>query len=225
MSDEAPSTAQIAPASAEAYAAQLAALLPTGRAWPREEGSVLMQLVRALADELARVDGRASDLFEEADPRTALELLRRWEDVAGLPDACVPAPGSIGERQAAVHMKLTALGGQSRQWYVDRAAALGFAITIDEFQPFRMGSRMGDRLNGPAWAHVWRINVLPPAVDTGQGVSLRYFRMGSRMGDRLVGFGNLDLECTMERLKPAHTTLIFSYQIEPEPLVWFDFTA
>jgi uncharacterized protein YmfQ (DUF2313 family) len=125
-----PSTAQIAPVSAAAYAAQLAALLPTGRAWPRDDGSVLMQLVAAMADELARIDGRASDLFEEGDPRTALELLSDWEGVAGLPDACVPVPGSIGERQAAVHMKVTALGGQSRAWYIARAAALGYAIAI-----------------------------------------------------------------------------------------------
>lgn len=218
-------TAQIAPIGAEAYAAQLAALLPTGRAWPRDAGSVLMQLVRGVADELARIDGRASDLFEEVDPRTALELLPDWERVAGLPDACVPAPDSIAERQAALHLRLTSTGGQSRAWFIDRAATLGYAITIDEFRPFRAGSRAGERIGGEAWAHSWRINVLPPATDTGQGFNLRYFRAGSRAGERLVGFGSIDFECVMRRAAPAHTNLLFAYQIEPDPLVWFDFTA
>lgn len=222
---DAPSTAQIAPIGVAAYAAQLAALLPTGRAWPRENGSVLMALVRGMADELARIDGRASDLFEEVDPRTTLELLADWERAAGLPDACTPAPDSISERQAALLMQLTALGGQSRAWFTACAAALGYAITIDEFQPFRMLSRIGERLGSEAWAHNWRINVLPPATDTGEGFTLRYFRMGSRMGERLVGFGSIDFECVMRRARPAHTSLLFAYQIEPQPLVWFDFTA
>ncbi|PAL25466.1 phage tail protein [Sphingopyxis sp. GW247-27LB] len=224
---EAPSTSQIAPHSAAAYATQLAAMLPRGRAWPREDGSTLMQLMRAKAEELARVDGRVADLFEEVDPRSALELLADWERVAGLPDSCIAAPDSIAERQAAVHSRLTGLGGQSRAYFIGLAATLGFAITIDEFRPFRVGqSRVGDCLYDEAWAHAWRVNVQSPAVDDGQGLTLRYFRVGqSRVGERLVGFGSLDLECIIRRAAPAHSIVIFAYDIAPDPMVWFDFTA
>lgn len=222
----APSTAQIAPHSVDAYKAQLASLLPRGRAWPREEGSVLMQLMHAKAEELARIDGRASDLLEEIDPRTTLELLADWERVAGLPDACIAAPDSIAERRAAVQSRITALGGQSRAYFIALAASLGFAVTIDEFRPFRVGqSRIGDRLYDEAWAHAWRVNVQPPAIDDGQGLTIRYFRVGeSRVGERLVGFGSLDLECIIRRAAPAHSIVIFAYDIAPEPTAWFDFT-
>lgn len=221
----APSTNQLAPYSADAYTAQLAALLPQGRAWPRDEGSTLMRLVRAEADELARVDGRVSDLFEEVDPRSTLELLEDWERVAGLPDSCIAAPDSIAERRAAVQSRITGLGGQTRAYFIDLAATLGFAISIDEFRPFRIGARVGDRLYDERWAHVWRVNVQPPAIETGHGLSIRYFRVGqSAVGERLVGFGALDLECIIRRAAPAHSTVIFAYDIEPDPIVWFDFT-
>ncbi len=221
----APLTNQIAPHSAAAYTAQLASLLPRGRAWPREDDSALMQLVRGKADELARVDGRAADLFEEVDPQTTLELLADWERVAGLPDTCIAAPDSIAERRAAVQSRITGLGGQSHAYFIALAATLGFSVTISEFRPFRIGSRVGERLYSEEWAHVWRVNVQPPAVDDGQGLTIRYFRVGqSRVGERLVGFGSLDIECIIRRAAPAHTIVIFAYDIAPDPLVWFDFT-
>lgn len=222
----APSTAQLAPHSAAAYKAQLAALLPRGRAWPREDGSALMQLMHAEAEELARIDGRISDLLEEVDPRTTLELLDDWERVAGLPDTCIAAPDSIAERRAAIQSRITGMGGQTREYFINLAATLGFAITIDEFRPFRVGDgRVGEMLCDEAWAHVWRVNVQPPAVDDGRGLTIRYFRVGqSRVGERLVGFGSLDLECIIRRAAPAHTTVNFAYDIAPEPLAWFDFT-
>lgn len=222
---EAPSTSQIAVHSAAAYQSQLAGLLPRGRAWPRDNDSSLMQLMQAEADELARVDGRVSDLFEEVDPLTTLELIEQWEHVAGLPDACIAAPDSIAERRAAIHARITGIGGQTRAYFIGLAATLGFAITIDEFRPFRAGSRAGQRLYNDAWAHVWRVNVQPAAIDGGLGVTLRYFRAGrSAAGERLVGFGSLDLECIFRRAAPAHTTVIFAYDIDPLPLAWFDFT-
>lgn len=220
----APSTSQLAPHSAEAYQAQLAALLPRGRAWPREGGSTLMRLLHAEADELARIDGRAADLFEETDPRSTLELLTDWERVAGLPDNCIPAPDSIAERRAALLARLTGQGGQSRAYFIDLAASMGYAVTMDEFAVFAAGSLAGDDLNDDDWAHAWRVNVLPPAVDTGIGFTITYFTAGSDAGERLAGFGSLDLECVISRARPAHSVVLFSYPVEPEPIAWFDFT-
>jgi uncharacterized protein YmfQ (DUF2313 family) len=221
----APTTNQLPARDDIAYREQLGALLPRGRAWPREEGSTLMRLLHAEADELARVDARLSDLFEETDVRSTLELLGDWERVAGLPDACTPAPDSIAERRTALLSRLTSQGGQSRAYFIELAATLGFAITIDEFRPFVAGSYAGDDICGEDWAHAWRVNVLPPAIDTGEGFTVTYLCAGGNAGDYLAGYGSLDLECIINRAKPAHTTVLFSYPVEPEPLVWFDFTA
>ncbi len=221
----APSTNQLPARDDIAYREQLGALMPRGRAWPRHEDSTLMRLLHAEADELARIDGRASDLFEEVDVRTTLELLGDWERVAGLPDACTPAPDSIAERQAALLARITGIGGQTPAYFVELAASIGYAVTIDEFRPFRAGMLAGSRCYDEAWAHVWRVNVLPAAIDTGLGVTVRYFRAGqSRAGERLVGYGSLDLECLINRAKPAQTIVLFAYDIEPEPIAWFDFT-
>lgn len=112
--------------SAEQYRAQLQALLPPGAAWTREPGSVLSQFLLALADELARVDLRADDLIAEVDPRTTFEMLSDWERVFGLPAPCVPAGQTTTERRNALVAKVTAVGGQSRAYFLAIANALGY---------------------------------------------------------------------------------------------------
>lgn len=85
--------------TAEQYQSQLLELLPLGAVWPRDLDTGLAKLLLAKADEFARVDGRADQLIEEADPRTTSEMLSDWERVVGLPDECMdlaPTPESGG---------------------------------------------------------------------------------------------------------------------------------
>lgn len=207
---------------AAAYRAQLAALLPQGAAWPREPDALLQKLLGGLAEELARVDGRAAAVIEESDPRTALELLTDWERVAGLPDGCVPVTGSVRERQLAVAAKIAGLGGQSRAFFIQLAASLGYSVEIEEFGPSRVGVRSGFRCFGSEWAHVWRMNIVPD--DDDQLIVSSWFRVGvSRSGERIRSFGAGQLECLVNRAKPAHSIVIFAYPEEPQPLFWFDF--
>lgn len=191
--------------SAEAYRAQLQALLPSGAAWPRESNTALARFLAALAEEFARVDFRAEQLVDEADPRTTAELLADWERVAGLPDSCVTVAQTTQERRDALVAKLTNLGGQSRQFFTDLAARLGYSITITEFHPFQVGSSaVGDALNGDAWTLAWRVNAPTTTV--------REFRVGgSAVGDALRSWGNELLECAITRTKPAHTHVQFGY--------------
>lgn len=72
------------------YLQQLAALLPTGPALPREPGSTLMRLLEPPAAELARIELRGLALLDEADPRATTEMLVDWERAFGLPDGCSP---------------------------------------------------------------------------------------------------------------------------------------
>lgn len=192
-----------------AYLAQLQALLPPGLAWPRAPGTALSALLEALASEFARTDARARRLIDEADPRGALELLTEWERVCGLPDSCSgELATTLQERRAAVVARLTALGGSSPAYFLALAAAMGYVIEIDEFRPFVTGlNRCGDRLGGGhAVRHQWRVRVSGPRYTP--------FRAGaSQCGDRLGKIVRAeDLECKLKRLKPAHTTLIFSYE-------------
>jgi uncharacterized protein YmfQ (DUF2313 family) len=192
------------PLSAAAYARQLKALLPPGPVWNLEADSTLSKLLLGIGEELARVEGRGLAVLDESDPRTALETLEDWERVYGLPDGCLlTVPDAIGERQALVTQKAVALGGQSRQFFIDLAATLGYTVTITEFHPLRAGFRAGDRCYGLAWAYAWQVNV--PMTE------IVIFRAGSRAGDRVRGWGYIDVECIIERVAPAHTTVLFAY--------------
>lgn len=188
------------------YIEQLSALLPPGLAIRRETDTDVYKLLTALAEELARVDGRGDDLLRESDPRTTLEMLTDWETQVGLPDPCLAGVDqTVQERRNAVVARLTGRGGQSRQFFIDLAASLGYTVTITEFRPFRAGiSTAGDALTNGDWIFAWRVN----APET----TITPFRAGqSTAGEPLRAWGNERLECAIERVSPAHTILQFAY--------------
>lgn len=212
------------PRPPEAYADQLRQLLPQGAAWDFPEDSVFAAFLLGLGDEFARIDGRGLDLIEEADPRTTLELLPDWERIAALPDACTGAPDNAGERQAALHQKLTRIGAQNAAAYIELAARVGYVIEIEEHRPARMGMMLGDRLNGPLWTFTWTVHVRPFDGWLEESTFLAQARIGDRLGVRLRGFGALDVECLIRRAAPAHTNVLFAYDVEPTAAFWLDFT-
>ncbi len=214
---------------ARAYGTQLRQLLPRGAAWDVPEGSTFDNLCVALGEEFARIDARAIDLLEEADPRTALEMLADWERIAALPDACTGAPDNVSERQVALHHKLTRVGSQSRSGYAELAARVGYQVWIEEHRPARSGEgrgalRIGDRLNSQDWGFVWTVHVRPYDGFFTENSFVAVARIGDRIGVRLRGFGALDVECLIRRAAPAHTLVQFAYDIEPVPVFWINFT-
>jgi uncharacterized protein YmfQ (DUF2313 family) len=147
---------------APAYARQLKGLLPPGAALLIRD-STIEDTLEAIAEELARLDARGEALIEEADPRTTAELITDWERVLGLPDGCVlELPATLADRRLAVAGKIAARGGQSRPFFIAAALALGFTSTISEFYSdvLRSGFRSGDRVNGIAWVHTWRLDTI-----------------------------------------------------------------
>ena len=188
------------------YLAQLQALLPQGGAWPREREATVTKLLAAWAEELARVDGRAINLLDEADPRTTAELLADWERVAGLPDQCVLAYGisqTTAQRRAALVARLTTVGGQSAAYYIALAFGLGYVITVTEFPLHDVLDDVDYPLYAPPWQYTWQVNA---AQDNIGRISV-----DDLVTDPLAWWGNELLECVIRRLKPAHTHVLFSY--------------
>lgn len=187
------------------------ALLPSGWAWPRDPDSIMGKFWLAVALTLFRLHVRICVLLRtESYPSASFELLPDWERAVGLPDDCTGAAASIEERRDAVAAKLASRGGQTIAFYSALAAAYGYEITIREWRPFVFGwSRFGDlrwAMAAPNIRHYWSVAVTEPRVT--------WFRMGSSQ----VGWDPharitraTDLECLLNRYKPAHTTLIFDY--------------
>ncbi|WP_419900681.1 YmfQ family protein [Roseomonas sp. USHLN139] len=186
----------------EEHAAALQALLPRGPVW---QGPVLARVCLGLAAPFSRLRARALALLVDAFPPTALQLLPDWEETVGLPDECTGDTPNLQQRRARVAARLTARGGQSVPYFVDVAAALGFAIEVEEFSPAAAGRLVaGGAVYGEAWASAWRIRAPATTVTS--------FRAGqSQAGDPLRTWGYGALECSLRRIRPAHTVLIFAY--------------
>lgn len=210
--------------AAAEYADAFNNLLPTGPAWPRQDGAVLQEFLAGLSEIWGDpVERLAALLLEtESDPRATFLLLPEWERAWGLPDPCLDEPVTIAARQKALVTKMTYMGGQSREFFIGVAAEIGYEITIREFSPFMCGySRCGDTRDLDDGVH-YRWEIGPPKmrfywvvhVDT---TRLLWFRAASGQAgvDPMVHIGlATDLECILRRWKPAHTILIFDYSSE-----------
>jgi uncharacterized protein YmfQ (DUF2313 family) len=207
------------------YTHALAAYLPQGIAWPRWQETTLMKTVNGLAGILGYADNRAADLLErESDPRQTVEMLDWWERAWGLPDPCYAGLQlTIGERQKHLVLRMTLLGGQSRQFFIDAAAFIGYGVTITEYRPFMAGiDRCGDNrtINADGSFSDWPCWIGPPAQNRFAWTMhlkrprLTWFRCSKgQVGiDPHLRIGlAIDLECVIRRWRPAHSTVLFDY--------------
>jgi uncharacterized protein YmfQ (DUF2313 family) len=169
--------------------ANMRAKQPPGFAWTRDEGSNWDNLFTPAAAEQVLFEQAAEAMLIEATPNTAVQLLPDYERVLG-PDPCLgPAPATIEQRQQSVFSRWTELGGASRQHFIDLAAKLGYAITIQEFAPPRAGQiRAGFRVYDPRVIFTWRVTAPPAAANALPS-----------------------LTCNLRLRSPAHTTLVIQY--------------
>ena len=161
--------------TAAEYDANIKALLPPGPAWPRDDtGSVMAMLIECWAVEFSRVDSQAMALINEADPRFCSETFEDWITQWGVPDSCLEAWGSLLAdgltetilRQALLQ-KITTIGSQSLQFFVDLAKTYGYSITIDElFNQTVLSTVLTPFASGVGWASQWRVHVYKNAGAT-----------------------------------------------------------
>lgn len=195
------------------YKKLLRKLLPQGWAWQSKsiDESDLKDLVDALSIESCRVEDAAFSFVKDVFPDTSVELLPDWERVLALPDECDPATfQTVEERQNRVVQVLTTSGGQNAEFFKDLAGRFGFdvdEIEVVDHVPFRAGqARAGDALTNGDWIFTFTI-VAPLALG-----NITYFRAGSKAGDRLLTATNATLQCLLQKHKPAHTIVLFSFK-------------
>jgi uncharacterized protein YmfQ (DUF2313 family) len=163
-----------------------------------------MLTLQALMPTYQRLDARAANLLVDAFPTTTVELLPEWQLSLGLPDPCASATPTLADERAQVVARLTARGGQSAAYMIQYAATLGYTITITTFTFSRFGMLFGGTFGGADWANAWQINA--PTF------SARPFLFGSdNFGEPFQSWDATVLQCELQRVAPAHTTLFFVY--------------
>lgn len=168
------------------------------------QAQVLGPELDAEAGALDVAQADAAALLRESDPRSATELFIDWERVAGLPDGCVDiGEQTTAQRRAALIARMTQLGGQTPAYFIGLAAALGYEITITEFEPHTVNDSVIAPIFGTAWRYAWRINAPEQTVSV--------MTVNDTVRDPLASWGNTILECVIRRLKPAHTLVLFAY--------------
>jgi len=189
--------------SAADYLHALQALLPRGRVWSRDPDSAQTKVLSGFVHGIAALTARANYLLTDAFPASTFELLPEWESTLGLPDPCAGEASTRQQRVAQVVARLIATGGQSIPYFTAIAAALGYAITITQFMPSRFGKRFGSPFGGIAWAFAWQVNAPTFTISS--------LQFGGSFGTPFASWGNNVLQCELQRLAPAHTTVLFSY--------------
>jgi uncharacterized protein YmfQ (DUF2313 family) len=197
------------------YLQQFLRLLPRGRVWHSGWGTTQAADLLTLMPTWVRLHERANDAIVEAFPCTTTEMLPEWEASLGLPDPCTGPLDTLQQRTAAVCGKFVGRGGQSKEYFIHLAASLGYQITIETFKPFYASQgRAGDPLYDEQWAYAWRVVV--QGSDT-----IVWFRAStSAAQEPLADYLSDLLQCTIERLKPADTIIIWGYRVDSS--IWDD---
>lgn len=181
----------------------LGLLLPPVSYAPR-----LARMAATLAAEGNALDRAYASALQVAlaiTPYDVQQLLPDWERVYGLPDACCGATSSWQQRFNALIGKIVERGGLSSPYYVQRLAAQGYAITINEFHAATCVDDCGVGLyqDETGWQYAFEV--------VSQNNAVQLTTCGDTCGDPLATWGNSAIECLINRLKPSHTIPIFSY--------------
>ena len=120
--------------------------------------------------------------------------------------AYIDVPQTLLERRAQAFARLTEQGGQSRQYFIDLAAALGEpGCTITEYRPMNCNSDCNDALYSQADIFSWRMNI--PHSNAGA----RPMNCNDDCNDPLDLGGASPIECPIRERAPAHTSVLFAY--------------
>ena len=210
--------------SIEKYLDLLINLLPKGRLWQPKAQPVLKALLRSWASEFCRVEDAVTAMLRDVDPRTTVDLLEDWERVLGLPDECTPENQTELERINQVTQKFTNVGGLSKEFFEFLGTQLGFDITIDSALNFVAGrATAGDRLTNyfnrrmlagdGAGTLVREAGWRPYFIAELPVTAATVFVAGSVAGEPLRTFSNELVECTIRKLKPAHSAVSFIFKV------------
>lgn len=182
----------------------LIACLPP-RAYDRNAQRVVREAtaVAALIDDAVL---SADVVATEQQPESTALAMEDWERNYALPDPCVGGVSApLAARRLSLLAKIRGRGNLSRAYMIEQASDLGYpGCTITELGPMTCADSCDQAVNGPEFIGVWRLNV---PVST----AVRDMQCTDPCNTQLRSWGNAQLECVINEVKPAHTIAIFGY--------------
>lgn len=150
---------------------------------------------------------KSLELFEyEIIPHKTTWFIEEWEEALRLKEQCGGIENGNNARRVAIRSVLNARTSASVPDLIAGCELLGFKVQIQEHKQFRVGQRVGERLNGADWNHAFTVFVKQ------SDVSPQLFRAGDQVGSVLRVWGaESSIECFINRVKHAHTIAIFDY--------------
>lgn len=168
--------------------------------------------VRAEAAVAARVldDALAASgqLLKEQRPDQAQATFADWERNYALPDACVGGPAAADVlRRLNLMERVLGRGDLSRGYMLAITERLGYSgCTISEPALATCEASCEAPLYGTEFVGQWTLHV-PVAT------AIHYATCESPCDAPLATWGNTQLECVINRRKPAHTKVLFAYPV------------
>ena len=185
------------------HADVLSALMPAGCYAPNAFNLIIE--LSAAGSVLDAVKVSADALISEMSPATCQLSLSDWERNYGLPDSCVSVAQTIDQRRVALKSKVASVGGQTKDYFIGVAAAMGYAgVTIDEFDVYTCNQDCNGAIYSEDALFVWRMNV--PAT-----TGILQASCNSDCNTALRSWGDGAFECRIKKISPKHMTVIFSY--------------
>ena len=118
--------------SLDQHARSLADYLPNGRMFEAKNisDSNFRQLIKGLSGELFTAEGYLITLEKEYFPDLTNLFLSEWEQALSIPDCCFTGTGTNDDRRRDIIVKLSALGVQTADDFVELGELFGVDITI-----------------------------------------------------------------------------------------------
>lgn len=165
--------------------------------------SNLYKLFLGFSAELQRMEQTLYDITNDHDIRVTELLIERWESAVGIPDDCFNNTGTLDERRRNVLVKLAAIGANTEQDFIDLAAILGYAITIEHLDEIDFNPPYDIPLSlefgVPESRFVWIVKgdgVAPNVPPYDIPLSLENAQASI-------------IQCLFNKLKPAHTLILY----------------
>ena len=176
-------------------------LLPSGYAWNKELDSENAKLQLGFGYEFSRIESSAELLLKEVIPNDSMLILEEWEAFAGLPDCTSDETATIEMRHQTLSTKLKMTPSLCSRFLEKIATDRGYTIKVIDRYPHHCMRNVNYPLH--PWHNWWTAYIKVFNYASHYMTVLDNVKTNLKIND----YG--DLQCLLERYKPAHINLIY----------------